>query len=374
MKLPLLGQRPLAEVDVAVVGAGLAALVAALELARRGASVVVVGSGGEAPAHGLGLALLGCGRPYLSVADGIGRAAAQLVWAAGCENHLRLKAFVDAAGGGLGYRARGSFLLARTRAQAEALAESEDLLRDDGFRGEFLDHYMLETRFDMSGSPGAYWAAGDAELDAEALVDAAREAAHAAHVGLLPGAVRALREEASGVHLELESGSLRAGAAVVAPDAAASALVPEVAPLLSCAVSSRLVLEPLVGATLPTALRTADGAIAWQSHDGSLRLADTAGLGEEDGEAQLSEFASRLPLDLGSARALEVPCDASLDGLPVVGQLNDRPLAVACGFSGLAPSFAFAAARWLADALMRGVDPTPEALRATRAPRRLPDV
>jgi hypothetical protein len=41
---------------------------------------------------------------------------------------------------------------------------------------------------------------------------------------------------------------------------------------------------------------------------------------------------------------------------------------VACGFGRLSPGLAFAAARWVADALLRGTDPTPDALRATRAP------
>jgi hypothetical protein len=39
---------------------------------------------------------------------------------------------------------------------------------------------------------------------------------------------------------------------------------------------------------------------------------------------------------------------------------------VACGFSRLSPGLAFAASRWVADALMRGTDPTPDALRPTR--------
>jgi glycine/D-amino acid oxidase-like deaminating enzyme len=51
-----------------------------------------------------------------------------------------------------------------------------------------------------------------------------------------------------------------------------------------------------------------------------------------------------------------------------VGGLPGRPLAVACGFGALSPGFAFAAARWVADALLGGTDPTPEPLRATRAP------
>ena len=204
MRLPgLHRRRAVPEADAAVVGSGLPAILTALELARRGASVVVVGEADPSP-RGLGLALLGPGRPYRTVAHAIGRAAAQLVWAAGCENQLRLKAFVEAAPHDLGYRAAGSFLLARTRAEAEALEESEDMLRDDGFPGEFLDHYMLETRFDLSGFPAGYWAAGDAEVDALLLREAAQQAARDARVAFRVSRVRGLHAQPSGVRLDLE--------------------------------------------------------------------------------------------------------------------------------------------------------------------------
>ena len=148
-------QAPL-EADVAVVGSGLPALAAALELgpprrerrrsrrrSRRGA----------APRPRPGPAAAPAARTR-EVARAIGRSEARLVWAAGCENHLRLRALVEEARRDCGYAPRGSFLLARDRAEAALLAESEDLLRDDGFPGEFLDHYMLETRFDLIGLPG----------------------------------------------------------------------------------------------------------------------------------------------------------------------------------------------------------------------------
>jgi len=361
------------EADVAVVGAGLPALLTALELARRGASVVRVGEPDRA-ARGLGLALLGPGRPYRTIARAIGRSAAQLVWAAGCENQLRLRAFVEAAARDVGYRAAGSFLLARTRAEAEALEESEDMLRDDGFPGEFLDHYMLETRFDLPGFRGGYWAAGDAEVDAVRLGEALQQAARDAGVVFRDGPVSAVRTEPGGVRLDLEQGSLRVAAAVVACDVSAAELVPEVAPLVARGASARLSLSLLAGAALPSAARTADGQLAWHANGDGFLMAETAPVAAFDSARLLRDLATRLPFDLASATSGEEAAELSLDGLPVVGQLGRRPLAVACGFSGLAPGFAFAAARWLADALLRGTDPTPDALRPTRTPLASPDV
>jgi len=362
-------RRAPSEADVAVVGRGLPALAAALELARRGARVSLVADAAERqPASGLGLALLGPGRPYLAVARAIGRSAAQLVWAAGCENHLRLKALVEQAERPCGYLARGSFLLARDRREAEELAESEDMLRDDGFPGEFLDHYMLETRFDLSGFPGAYWAAEDAELDAVLVSSLLDEAVREAQVARPPSRARSLQVEPSGVRVELERGSLRCAAAVVATEGAASALLPELAPLLTPAASARLSLPQLEGARLPGAVRTADGRIAGQAAGERYTLAEIGPRPARPGPDPLAALAERLPLELGAASAREEASELTSDGFPVVGRLPGRPLAVACGFAGLAPGLAFAAARWVADALLRGTDPTPDPLRASREP------
>ena len=356
------------EADVAVVGSGLPALAAALELSRRGARVAVLGPApaGERPC-GLGLALLGPGRPYTRVARALGRSEARLVWAAGCENHLRLRALVDEARRDCGYAPHGSFLLATDRAEAEELAESEDLLRDDGFPGEFLDHYMLETRFDLSGFPGAYWAAEDAEIDGTLLLGALGERARAAGIAFVPGPVRAVFAETSFVSVETESGAVRAGAGLVATDGAAAGLLPELRPLLQPAAPGRLRTVPMAGAVLPTAVRTADGRIAWQRGEGAILLSGT-GPAEERSLDLLSAFATRIPVELASARRWDEAGEVSADGLPLVGRLPGRPLAVACGFGALSPGFAFAAARWVSDALLTGADPTPEALRPTRTP------
>ncbi len=364
------------ETDVVVVGSGLPPLVTALELAQRGARVTVVPEalGTSSP---LGLMLLGPGRPYAAVAREISRPAAQLVWAAGCENHLRVKAFVEEAVRPCGFEARGSFLLARDRQQAEELEESEDLLRDDGFPGEFLDHYMLETRFDVSGFPAAYWTAGDAELDAGALAKALLDAARTAGVVFAPGPVQSLQPEPSSVRVDLASRALRSAAAVVATDGPVAPFVPELLPLVANAPLASVELPPLEGAKLPSAVRTADGRIAWQASGGGFLLAETGPRPAGEGEP-LREFATRLPLAVAPTHrgpsapppeVTEADGEVSRDGMPIVGLLPGRPLAVACGFGRLSPGFAFAAARWIGDALLRGTDPTPDALRATRAPR-----
>jgi glycine/D-amino acid oxidase-like deaminating enzyme len=301
------------------------------------------------------------------VARALGRSEARLVWAAGCENHLRLRALVDEARRECGYAPRGSFLLATDRAEAAELAESEDMLRDDGFPGEFLDHYMLETRFDLSGFPGAYWTAADAEVDAALLLASLGDRALAAGIAFEPGPVRAVFAETSLVSVETDDGVVRAGAGLVATDGTAGDLLPELRPLLQPAAPARLRTAPLAGAVLPTAVRTADGRIAWQGREDAILLSCVGPSGDPSGDALLA-FATRIPVELASARRWDEVGEVSADGLPIVGRLPGRPLAVACGFGALAAGFAFAAARWVADALLTGADPTPGPLRAMRSP------
>jgi glycine/D-amino acid oxidase-like deaminating enzyme len=352
---------------VAVVGSGLPALAAALELSRRGERVVVLGFAPADEPRGLGLALLGPGRPYTRVARALGRPGARLLWAAGCENHLRLRAFVDEARRDCGYALRGSFLLAGDRAEASELAESEDVLREDGFPGEFLDHYMLETRFDLRGFPGAYWAAEDAEVDGTLVLGALLDAAQAAGIPFVTGGVRAVAGAASSVSVETEAGAVRAGAGLGATDGPAGELLPELRPLLRPAAPARLRAAPLEGAVLPTAVRTADGRLAWQEREGTVLLCET-GPADEPATGRLEALATRIPVDLVSARRRDETGEVAADGLPLVGRLPGRPLAAACGFGALSAGLAFAAARWMADALLTGTDPTPEPLRVQRAP------
>jgi glycine/D-amino acid oxidase-like deaminating enzyme len=370
VKLPRLRRRRPSEPAVAVVGSGLPALAAAVEVARRGAPVVVLDPGGDARrAADLGLVLLGPGRPYSIVVGEIGRPAARLVWAAGCESHLRLRALLEETDRECGYRAQGSFLVGASRADAEALAESEDMLRDDGFPGEFLDHYMLETRFDVSGFPGAYWAAEDAEVDAGLLQDALAERARASGVAFESARVHGLATDALGMVLEAEGGAVRARGVVLASDDVASELVPEVRPLLQRVASHRFQARLAPGPALPTAGRTADGRHAWRIADERITLART-GAGDttpEEDAASLADLAARLHVDTTGARQQEAEGAFPVDGRPVIGRLPGRPLAIACGFSCLAPGFAFAAARWVADALLSELDPTPDPLRPSRS-------
>ena len=375
--LGFLGRRRKSPADVTVVGSGMPVRVVALELARRRCRVRVLGTAGavERPA-GLGLVAVGPGRPYEHVVQGLGREAAREVWAAGRENLGRVREFLEETRRDCGHEARGGFLFAADREEAESLAESEDMLRDDGFPGEFLDHFMLETHFDVSGFPGAYWAADDAEVDADALVATVEAAARAAGVVFQPAWVRGIDVGRSEAVVETKEGRVRAPWVVVATDAAASDLLPELRPRLRPAASDRRRFVPEAGASLPSTARTADGRLAWQARPTGITLAATGprSAGEPEDPDRLDAMAVRLHTTPGSERRWAESAEISPDGLPIVGTVPGRPIGVACGFGPFAASFVFAAARWVAEAIVSGRDPTPGPFRVGRDPVAAPPV
>ena len=364
---------PPAEADVAVVGSGLPALAAALELSRRGAKVTVLGAAarrGAAPRPrprparpGTAVRAGGAGDRPRRRPGSSGRRGARTTCAC--------RALLEEARRDCGYAPRGSFLLARDRAEAEELAESEDLLRDDGFPGEFLDHYMLETRFDLSGFPGAYWAAEDAEIDGPLLLGALGErGARAPASSSEPRAGPRAPGRDSGVVVETEEGTRARGGGRrrhrrpglgPRPGAPTAAAPRRPGPPARPAAG---------GGVLPAAVRTADGRIAWQRGAGSLLLAATGA----DRRAVAGERSRTSPRGIPVRDGLAPPLGRAgrgvrATGCPVVGRLPGRPLAVACGFG--APVSRPRLRRRALDGRRRccsGTDPTPEPLRATRAP------
>src|SRR5262245_56323501 len=121
-------------------GGGMTGCAAALELARRGSRVVLleagsIGSG--ASGRNLGHIATGLGSHYLAAIRDFGRDEAKALWETHRANHARIQELLASLGTPCDYEARGGFSIAVNRAEAQELAESEDLLREDGFSGEF---------------------------------------------------------------------------------------------------------------------------------------------------------------------------------------------------------------------------------------------
>ena len=369
MTRPTVATGPL-DADVIVLGAGLAGAAIALEIAARKRRVALVGMPEDALAPGLGHVLVGPGMPYLTAMERFGRDRARQVWECQRENGDRLRQFVDGVRDGCDYRRNGGFLLAADRAEGLRLAESEDLLREDGFPGEFLDHHMLEARFDVTGFAGAYWAADDAELDVARLLVALVAAAAAEGAIVRPaGPAVTLVVDDGFARAESAAGRVRAPWAVLTADGGLGPVGGPLAERVRSVALHGLTLRTVRGAVSPSPALTADGAHAWQVRGERLIL---AGRGRASSEIpdfrDLDAMARRLACVPGSGVPWEAAVGATADGLPMIGPVPERPLAVAVGLGTRTASYAFMAARWIAEAVTSGRDPTPPPFRADRRP------
>jgi glycine/D-amino acid oxidase-like deaminating enzyme len=359
--------------DVVVLGAGLTGCLAAWELARRGRRPLVleaarVGSG--ASALDLGHVPTGPRLLYVEAMRRWGREAAREAWEIQRENHDRLREVLAALGDDCGYEGRGGFVLAEDRAEAEALAESEDALREDGFSGEFLDHYMLESRFGVRGFAGAYWCAEDAELDPRRLVAALAAAAQGEGAVIREGSpVVALESSASGVSAATEGGRLEAASVFVALEAATPAVVPFLKGRITPLPAQWIDAERDPAVALPSPGRTCGGEIAWRTTAAGVRLARFGGaVTGRPADERLEDFvlrhfapASSRPGPRGTGVA-----GKSGDGFPFVGPVPGLNGVVACGYGTFGLGWAVLAARWAAEALVSGRDPTPPRFKAAR--------
>jgi glycine/D-amino acid oxidase-like deaminating enzyme len=340
-----------AETDVAVMGSGVTAGAVAWELARTGLRPLLVAQDG---AQEIGHVATGPAMAYAEVARRIGREAAREVWAAYRESRERLRSFLAGLPHDCGYRQPGAFLLALERDGAALLADSEDMLREDGFAGEFLDHYMLETRLPLFGFAGGYWAADDAELDASRLADALRRSAEDRGASVADvGAVREVVTDAGAVEVVGDRGRVRAGH-VVLTEASTLSSIGRTGMTRTATVIEADVVE---GLELPSLARSGDARFRWHSAEAVLRLEAHADLDVED---LLARLTVRGPSVRGRTTVLAVE-----DRLPLVGPLLEgSTLALAC--SSEPCGIAFGAARGVAEWLKTGRDPTPRPFRAAR--------
>jgi glycine/D-amino acid oxidase-like deaminating enzyme len=337
--------------EVAVVGNGVMAAAVAWELARAGRRPLLV-AGPPSPPD-IGHVASGPAVAYAEASAQLGRAAARDVWEAHSESHERLRSFVAGLRDGCAYRQAGAFLLALDRERASLLADTEDMLREDGFAGEFLDHYMLEARLPLVGFSGGYWAAEDAEVDGDrlerALVEAARErGAVAARIGT----VREIAVSGGAVEIVADDGGARVALAIVAQPSVL-AWVGHGA-LTGDAVEIAAALPSGLG--LPALARSADGRFRWHSSDAEVRL-------EADRRLDIEALLAGLPVREPSVRRATTTLAVD-DGLPVIGPLTEgSPIALACAADPC--GVAFAAARWIADWVRTGRDSSLPALRCS---------
>ena len=350
--------------DVCVLGGGLAGCAAALEAARRGARVAVLEAGavGSSERVSLGHIVVGLGSPYVSAVQRWGRDAAREEWATHAENHERLREHVAALGTPCAYERRGGFAVALDRGEAAALMEGEDLLRDDGFGGEFLDHYMLEARVDVRGLMGGDWSGGDGAVDERAFVRALAAAAEAAGAVIFEESpVRRVGRGPSGVTAETPAGRIDAGLGIVAGGVPARTLVPFLAERLRPLPMETVSIVADRPLRIPTPAYAAGGRLVWRAWPD--RLVVGACDGDPEAFARAHFPGATGPVHARWSGTLET----TDDGLPLLGPIPAEPLFSAASVAGVGCSHALLAARWAAEFATTGRDDTPARYRASRA-------
>lgn len=126
--------------DVAIIGAGITGLSAALELEARGVRAIILEAdyaGSKASGRNAGYLIRGASENYALASDQLGRDTAKFLWDWTQQNLLGLKAL------GLestrGYASRPSCIVAMGDPEHEELVRSHEMLIEDGFHCELVD-------------------------------------------------------------------------------------------------------------------------------------------------------------------------------------------------------------------------------------------
>ncbi len=126
------------DADLIIVGAGLLGAAAAYFAAgiEPSLKIIVVEGGrtaGAASGRNAGFVLRGIHSYYDSCVAKYGRETARVIYKLGEENQRLIRSFMDSHGLSLGYEGGGSYVLASSLEELEALSRSAQLMQEDGF-------------------------------------------------------------------------------------------------------------------------------------------------------------------------------------------------------------------------------------------------
>lgn len=364
--------------DVAIIGAGIAGLGVARELARAGVDVAVI----EARAT---LGDGASGRDPGVVTAGLTESAFRLEHAIGTARTRELYALAtvgrEALPEGLPFAEGAAHLAAGARETAELEASLATLERI-GVSATLLDAEQSNAHTEGHGFSAGLLVDGDGALCPRALIDALVAEATAYGAAVQAGwRVARVHNHAGGLRLETTGASVDCEVVVFAAGHALRDIDPWFEDKLVPVREHALRTAPL-GRELPPA-RAQLGYVSWrQDAAGRLVLSGCrwATPHLETGETEevvvdvvidkLNAFRQR---HLPAASAVEVVrtwariATHTCDGLPVLGPLPGDPTRISCaGFQGLQPALGLACAAGVARGLLTGRSDLPAGLEAGR--------
>jgi gamma-glutamylputrescine oxidase len=334
--------------DVLVIGGGITGVSLLHHLGKRGIDAVLVERhhlAAGASGRNAGFLLAGVADCYAEAVRVFGRSRARDIWNMTVENHI--EEIEAVAGQEIGHRRNGSLVLASGEKEAEQLAESAQLMREDGF--------------DCAWDGSRLTNPGDGEVTPSLLVGAfARQAA--------PGSVRegvevtAIEPGNGEVLVQARGAECHAGCVILATNAYTSQLVPTIA------------IQPTRAqmlASSPVAARVCD--LPTYSHYGYRYWRQLAGGQVLIGGWRDTSKDTEIGYDEQPTPAIQRHLDAQLkrlspsaevthrwagimgfteSGLPLVGPVEGMKNVYICaGYNGHGMGFAFMSAKQLVDSL-----------------------
>ncbi len=362
---------PPEEVDVAVVGGGIAGLSTAYWLARMGRKPVLLEAGaiaGRASGRNAGFLISGTAWPFTVLAGRIGEAATRRFWEVSTESRDLLRGeLLDPGKIDCDFLPEGSWIAAMTeRPQQEAaLRESAELLAGMGFDLEWREAAEVRRASGSGLLGGAIFQPRDGGLHSvrlcRGIARLIREAGGEVRTGWR---VHAMEPEGNRIRLVSEAGLLSAERVVLAMNAYAPALLPHLAGEVRPVRGQIFATEPGQPRELSGVWYVNDGfEYIRQLLDGTVLLggARWTALETEVGydEIPTGKVQGALEMFLRDVfpRFADLPIRHrwagtmafTSDGLPRTGQVPGLPGAFyVAGFNGHGMSLGFATGRWLA--------------------------
>lgn len=354
------------EVDVAIVGGGIAGLAVARQCIRRGLLPAVIEArdvAAGATGRNAGFAMTGLADHYDQLVATHGRARAREIWRLSGEN---LRELVDDVVGDEGIACDlvpcGSVVAAWTEREREHLEASHALLREDGFDVVLLDREGVAAKLGSSRFHGGLFMAADHGVHPVKLVRAlAAQVRDAGGLVLEQHEVRAL-EDGPGQRVRVctSQGDVLAAQVVLATNAYARLLDPWFEPLVRPVRGQVLCTaptKPCIGALVYTddgyqyARQLPDGRVVaggWRRAFADVEV----GYADEPTAPVQAGIESFLYEAWPALRSVPVThrwsgvMGFSPDGLPLVGRLpHQRRVFFVVGFTGHGLGFALVAAR-----------------------------
>ncbi len=359
--------------EVAIIGAGIAGLSAAVELESLGIEAVVLESraiGAGASGRNAGFLMRGAADNYARAVSGWGRERARFLWRWTEQNLEDLLAI--GAGDLESFSPTPSCLIGADTDEEAQLRRSAELLRDDGFDVDIVEPGRLrDVVWSRGGASVGLLNPNDAVVSPVELVRllAAQLGKTEVHTGVEVGSLDTAGDD---VRLETSSGPVLAQRVLVCTNAWAGRLLPELRAAVRPNRGQMLALRPELASEsrLECAYYLDHGSeYIRPGPDGTVVFGGARKYRERDEQCDSESVSDDVQAKLESMASVLFPggfdvlarwagvMGFSTDGLPLVGPVGHERVWVCGGFTGHGMSLGYRTARHAARAMIEQTEP-----------------